>query len=64
MRGTGAIPVDLPHTEAAGSPLTSVTQRACSSGPADGLPNQTAEMSAMGHKQTFGDTPSNVRYWG
>ncbi len=21
-------------------------------------------MSAMGQKQTFGDTPSNVRYWG
>ncbi len=21
-------------------------------------------MSALGHKQTFGDTPSNVRYWG
>ena len=62
MRGTGAIPVDLPHTEAAGSPLTSVTQRACSSGPADGLPNQTAEMSALGQKRTLWHDRLDVRY--
>ena len=26
--------------------------------------SRSLRMSALGHKQTFGDTPSNVRYWG